>query len=94
MTDLEDERERCALLAEELAAIHVRSARRMRDHGQTRMFWVGPRYVIPAIERDAKFLDTAAHSLRTVAHGIREGWDVRTLADSALFDGPGPRYGT
>lgn len=89
---LKDERERAALLAEEMAATHRRSARRLREQGTSRLFGFGPRYVAREYEKAAKTLEAAAHSVRAVAMGIREGWDVRRLADSVYFGGPGPHY--
>lgn len=75
-----DEIERCALLAEELAARWARSAARMRAEHTFKYGWFGrKRAVMPVYERCAKDLDAAAHGLRTVARGCREGWDTRKL---------------
>jgi hypothetical protein len=72
-----DERDRCAYLAEDLAGRWERSAIRMRDEGS---YWGGflwkYKCVKPKWERVALDIESAAHGLRTVAKGIREGWDT------------------
>lgn len=71
------ERERCARLAEELASRWEKSAVKMRDEGK---YWGGflwkREFVRPNWEKGAKDIEAAADGLRTVARGIREGWNV------------------
>jgi hypothetical protein len=77
---LADERERCALLAEDLAGRWERSAAKFRIDGTFNYGWLGrKKSVIPSVERAAKDTEAAAHGLRTVARGIREGWDTRKV---------------
>jgi hypothetical protein len=74
------ERERCALLAEALAFVWERSARKMRERGTytTRALWPPLKkmtFVAPAFERAAKDIESAAKGLRdAVVVGIRAGW--------------------
>lgn len=80
------ERERCAWLCEELAVRWERSAAKLRKDGSydTRAIWppgkritcIKPRWKQAALDTEA-----AAHGLRTVARGIREGWDDPERAD-------------
>ncbi len=73
-----DAAERCALLAEGLAAIHEASAARIRREGTFTYGWFGrKKRVAPAWERAAKDMEAAAHGLRTIARGCRAGWDPR-----------------
>lgn len=81
---VKDERERCALLAEDLAGRWEFSAAKFRATGtfQGWEFTPWPRrawFVTPQWEKAAKDTEAAAHGLRTVALGIREGWDTRKL---------------
>ncbi len=71
-----DEVERCALLAEELAGRWERSAVKMREDGSYRGLFGGVG-IHPKWARCALDLEAAAHGLRTVARGCREGWDTR-----------------
>lgn len=74
------ERERCALLAEQLAAIHQKTADRWRAEGTytTRAIW--PPFkkltlVTPAAERGAKQIEACVRSLRVIAGCIRLRYD-------------------
>jgi hypothetical protein len=79
-TTREDESERCALLAEDLAGRWERSAAKARAEHTFKYGWFGrKRAVMPRWEKFATDLDAAAHGLRTVARGCREGWDTRKL---------------
>lgn len=73
------ERERCATLADDLATRWEVSAMKCRTHTFTTGGWFSkPRtHVIPQYEQMAKSLDDAAHGLRTVSRGIREGWTYK-----------------
>jgi hypothetical protein len=80
---IDNERERCALLAETLAMSYESRAKTYRKDGEctTRSLWPPFKkmtYVVPGIERSAKALDAAAAGLRVVALGCRLGWDPRT----------------
>ncbi len=75
---VEQEREGCALLADELAVRWEASAAKLRKR-TTRFFFFGPRYALPEAERDAKNIDAAAHGLRAVARLIREGYAAQAL---------------
>jgi hypothetical protein len=74
------ERERCAWLCEELAGRWERSAAKLREDGSytTRAVWPPGKKVTcvkPKWHQAALDTEAAAHGLRTVARGIREGWD-------------------
>jgi hypothetical protein len=70
---VQEERERCASIADGLAVRWERSANERRARGQTRFLFIGPAYTTPRAEADAKAIEAAAHGLRTVARLIREG---------------------
>ena len=73
-----DERERCVVLCDELAAIHDACARRMRELGSYKPFWpFAARRIKPAWERSAQHQDGAARSLRVIANCARIGYDPR-----------------
>lgn len=77
---VKDERERCAWLCEELAGRWERSAAKLRVDGSytTRALWPPfkeVKCIKPNWEKAADDVDAAVHGLRTVARGIREGWD-------------------
>lgn len=75
-----DEAERCALLNEDLAGRWERSAAKARAEHTFQHGWLGRRTsVMPVWEKYATELEAAAHGLRTVARGCREGWDTRKL---------------
>lgn len=79
-----DERERCALLAETLAARWEASGARLRDEGTYYVRALWPPFkrvkcVTPRREQAAKDIEAAAHGLRTIAQGCREGWDPRKI---------------
>lgn len=88
-----DERERCAWLCDQLAERWEASAAKLRVDGSfvVRALWpfgepvtcVKPRWA-----QAAKDTDAAAHGLRTVARGIRAGWDdpVRAATADQLSD--------
>lgn len=83
---LADEAERCALLAEALAKRWERSAAKIRDQGTYYVRALWPPFkrikcVTPRWEQAAKDTEAAAHGLRTIARGAREGWDPRKLKD-------------
>lgn len=87
------ERERCACLAEDLAGRWERSAIKTREDGSFlgQSLWSWPPFrsvpcVKPKWEEAAKGIEAAAHGLRTVARGIREGWDdPNRISDLALY---------
>lgn len=86
----EDERERCALLAEALATRFEASAARSRKDGSytTMSIWPPFRNVVcvkPNWEKHAQALEAGAHALRyAIARGCREGWDPRKVADETI----------
>lgn len=80
-----DETERCALLCEQLAAIHKAGAAKVREDGSyfVRALWPPfkrLKVVRPGYEREAQVRDAAVYSLTTIAKCIRAGYDPRTLA--------------
>jgi hypothetical protein len=83
--EIEAERERAASIADGLAERWEASAARLRQRGVSRFFWIGPRYVTPQADKDAKGIEAAAHGLRTVARLIREGVEIDH--DSAKLEG-------
>lgn len=92
-----DEAERCALLNEMLAGMHERSAAKIRKDGSFTVRAVWPllkkhTVVSQRWEQRARDVEAAAHSLRTVAKCIREGFDPRTLPDSDGDKPPGACY--
>lgn len=58
------ERDRCVVLCEDLAGRWERTAARIRSKRR----WFSSRY------DGADYVEAAAHGLRKVAQGIREGW--------------------
>lgn len=73
----ENERERCALIAENLAERWERGADLLRkQHTRNRLF-LGP-IVSYEAERGAREIEAAANGLRAVAMCCRKGYDVRT----------------
>jgi hypothetical protein len=79
---IDEERERCALNAEQLADIHEASAAKMRKDGSfvVRALWPFGKKVVcvrPAWENNARIIEAAAHGVRVVAAGIRSGYDPR-----------------
>jgi hypothetical protein len=87
----EDERERCALLAEALATRFEASAVRSRKDGSytTMSLWPPFRSVTcvkPNWEKHAQALEAGAHALRyAIARGCREGWDPRKIKDEPIM---------
>ena len=83
---IDNERERCARLAETLAISNETRAEMYRKDGKmtTCSFWPPFKkttYVDPDIEHSAQMLDLAAIALHTVALGCRAGWDPRPVPD-------------
>jgi hypothetical protein len=79
-----DERERCALLCEQLAGFHEQRAIKTRKDGEyfVRALWpFGKliRCVKPGWEMLAQCQDGAGRSLRLIADCIRKGYDPRKL---------------
>lgn len=78
------ERARCAWLCQQLACRWEKSADRIREDG---VAWIGflcrRKRVDPAYERSADAIAAAAHGLRLIERGIREGWE--TPADESSF---------
>lgn len=78
------ERERCALLCEQLAAIHQKSADRIRKEGTYtgRSIWPPFKrvtHVAPAAERGAKQIEGSVRSLRVIAGCIRLRYDPHEM---------------
>jgi hypothetical protein len=83
--DVKRERERCAKLNEMLAEMHERSAARIRKKGEfvTYAFWPPFKKSVvthPRWEKDARYVEACAHSLRAVANAIRKGADPDTMS--------------
>lgn len=78
LPEVEAERARCASLCDELASRWERQAAGVRDLGTyyTRKWFFGEKvaHVLPGYEKVALDIEAAAHGLRTIERGIREGW--------------------
>lgn len=79
-----DEAERCALLCEQLAAIHRAGAALLREDGSytTRTIWPFGKLITcvkPGYEREAKIRDAAVQTLTVIAECIRKGYDPHEL---------------
>lgn len=88
---VKDERERCVWLCEQLAERWERSAAKLRADGSYTTRAIYPLFkkvtcIKPNWRKAADDIDAAVHGLRTVARGIREGWDSkeRSCADDFL----------
>lgn len=70
-----DERDRCAFIAESLARRWRASALKLRRDGERRGLF-GHRYVHPTCEKLAREIESAAAGLDAVVYCIRRGYDL------------------
>lgn len=78
------ERQRCAAIADDLAAKWEATADKVRERGKTRFFWIGKPYTTPAAERCARDIEAAASGLRAVSMLIREGAVPKSVSQKLL----------
>lgn len=83
--DIEDEKERCALLCDSLATSLEKAADQIEKDGSftTRALWpLGKRVtsIMPKFKTAAASRRAAAQAIRVLSQGCREGWDPRKHA--------------